>query len=768
MSARLRAIVVALALALAAAGFLVQRLVVDSDFTAFLPRGADARQAWLLGQLRQGPAARLILVGIAGGSAEERVATSRSLVDALAARPEFAYVSNGDLDVAQKDLEVLARHRYVLSPALTTTRFSEAGLRQALEEGIATLQSSFAVLEKPFLWRDPTGETLVLMKRMARDLATRREQGVWVDPAGERALMVLQTSSTGSDLAGQAAAIAALESEFARRASAGQTIVYSSPGTMAVASRAIVERDAQRVSLLSALGVLVVLLVAYRSLPVVAISFVPASLGLLAGAAAVQAAFGSVHAITLAFGATLLGESVDYPSYLLTSGAGSLEAGGRRNAVARSMGLAVATTACGSLALLLSGFDGLMQLGLMTAVGIVSAGAATWWLVPSLVPADWRFRPWRIGHPEASLRVPIAVTVAAFATLTVAAVAVFATRPLWDDDPARMNPLPPSLALQDRMLREAVGAPDARYFALVRAPTLQAARERAEALEAPLAAAVAQRLLGRYTLVTDDLPSDATQRRRLATLPGADALRSRLREAQQGLPYRPEAFAAFVKDVGDAKAAPLLKASDYAGTGIGLRVDALVSQDGGETRVIVPLAGVADADALGRALATAGDFVAIVDLRGEVGALLGAFRERALVATALGVAMIYGILAFGLDSPVRAARVVAPALLAVLWTLAAIAGTGHALTLFHLLAVLFVIGVGVNYMLFAFPAKGERIADTALASLAVVSATTLCAFGAMATSSIPVLRALGVTVTLGVVATLLASALLVAAMRRQT
>ena len=79
-------------------------------------------------------------------------------------------------------------------------------------------------------------------------------------------------------------------------------IVASSPGTMAVKSREVVKRDAQRVSMLSAIGVLVVLLVAYRSVPVVAVSFVPAALGLLVGVAAVQAPFGYVHALTVAFG----------------------------------------------------------------------------------------------------------------------------------------------------------------------------------------------------------------------------------------------------------------------------------------------------------------------------------------------------------------------------------------------------------------------------------------------------------------------------------
>jgi len=313
------------------------------------------------------------------------------------------------------------------------------------------------------------------------------------------------------------------------------------------------------------------------------------------------------------------------------------------------------------------------------------------------------------------------------------------------------------------VLRESAGAPDARFFALVRAPTLDAALERAESLATPLAGLVERRQLGGYTLVTTDLPSEATQRRRLAMLPDAETLRARVEQARQGLPYRPDAFAAFVKEAGEARTARPVRLDDYAGTGIGLRAQSLIATADRETRVIVPLSGVADIDAVRRALAS--DGVEIVDLRSEVGALLGAFRERATIATAIGVAMIYAILAIGLRAPLRAARVVAPAILAALWTLAAIAATGHALTIFHLIAALLVVGVGVNYMLFAFPARGERVSDTALTSLAVVSATTLCAFGAMATSSIPVLNALGVTVTLGVAATLAACALLVGAMR---
>jgi predicted exporter len=108
-------------------------------------------------------------------------------------------------------------------------------------------------------------------------------------------------------------------------------------------------------------------------------------------------------------------------------------------------------------------------------------------------------------------------------------------RPPWDDDPARLNPLPPSLAAQDRALRESAGAPDARFFALVRAPALEDALARTETLAKPLAGLVERRQLGGYTLVTDDVPSDATQRSRLAMLPDADELRARVQRAQQGV-----------------------------------------------------------------------------------------------------------------------------------------------------------------------------------------------------------------------------------------
>jgi predicted exporter len=118
----------------------------------------------------------------------------------------------------------------------------------------------------------------------------------------------------------------------------------------------------------------------------VALSALPVLTGLLVGVAAVSLVFGSVHGITLAFGITLIGEAVDYPSYVFTqrrSGESILDVLGR---VWPTLRLAVLTTVFGSLTLLLSSLQGLSQLGVLSMVGVLVAGLATRWVLPAVAP----------------------------------------------------------------------------------------------------------------------------------------------------------------------------------------------------------------------------------------------------------------------------------------------------------------------------------------------------------------------------------------------
>jgi predicted exporter len=80
-----RGAVVALWLAaVAACAWIAVRATYTADLTAFLPRSVTPSQALLIAQLRDGVAARLVLVGLECADEAALAATSRALADRCA------------------------------------------------------------------------------------------------------------------------------------------------------------------------------------------------------------------------------------------------------------------------------------------------------------------------------------------------------------------------------------------------------------------------------------------------------------------------------------------------------------------------------------------------------------------------------------------------------------------------------------------------------------------------------------------------------------
>jgi len=116
-----------------------------------------------------------------------------------------------------------------------------------------------------------------------------------------------------------------------------------------------------------------------------------------------------------------------------------------------------------------------------------------------------------------------------------------------------------------------------------------------------------------------------------------------------------------------------------------------------------------------------------------------------------------------LRSATRVLRVVTPLALSVLTVAGALAATGHRLTILHIVGMLLIVAVGSNYALFFDRVTSQQqhgsVALT-LASLAVANLATVIAFGVLASSSLPVLADLGMTVAPGTLLALLFAALL--------
>jgi len=263
------------------------------------------------------------------------------------------------------------------------------------------------------------------------------------------------------------------------------------------------------------------------------------------------------------------------------------------------------------------------------------------------------------------------------------------------------------------------------------------------------------------------LPSQATQRQRLASLPPDAELRRRLKAALADLPLRPDRLEPFLADVAKARSQRPLTRSDLDGTSLAQGVDALLLPSTGRWTALLPLrAGsdhVLDAARVRAALAKTGlAGVYFVDIKGESDRLYQGYLREAILLSLGGLAAILGLLLATTRSLARVFRIVAPLVVAVAVVIASLVLLGQPLILLHLVGMLLVVAVGSNYALFfdrGIEAGG--ISPRTLASLLLATSTTVVGFGILAFSSVPVLNAIGATVGPGAILALLFSAILV-------
>lgn len=752
-----------------------------ADFSAFLPAAPTPEQQLLADQLRAGALSRVMLIGIDGADASARAGVSRALAGVLREDPKFVTVNNGANGRFERERELLMNYRYVLSPAVSPDRFTVKGLRAAIGETLALLASPAGLLVKSLVTRDPTGEMLAVIDRIRPAEGPRLTDGVWVAPDGKRALLVARTRANGSDTDAQALAAAAVEDAFRKAtategaAAASARLAMTGPGVFSVRARAMVKHDVTQLTALSAALVIVLLLVVYRSPLALALGFVPVVSGALAGIAAVSLGFGVVHGITLGFGTTLIGEAIDYSIYLFVQ----VERGNKDSDESwighfwPTIRLGVLTSIAGFSALLFSGLPGLAQLGLYSIVGLAVAATVTRFVLPALLPERLRIRDLSglglrivaIARRGARLRTGVLV-------LSLASAAVLWTHRngLWDPELSSLNPITIEDRVLDGELRAALGASDARTMIAMHGATADEALAAAERVGQHLDALIVAGKLGGYESPAQFLPAGATQRARLDSLPDPQTLRTRLHAALEGMPLRAERLEPFVEDVSRARSQGLVTREQVAESALGIALDGLLFVDSsGRWTAMIGLRAPAgasasiDAQAVRRAVAAAMvPGALLLDLKAEVDRLYAGYFHRVLLMSAIGFAVIVLLLFAVLREPARVARVMAPLVAGVIFVAAWHVLAGTHLTIFHLVGLLLVAAVGSNYSLFfdRIATRSNANIGATVASLALANVTTVVAFGTLALSSIPVLKAIGSTVALGTFATLVFAAML--------
>jgi predicted exporter len=275
----------------------------------------------------------------------------------------------------------------------------------------------------------------------------------------------------------------------------------------------------------------------------------------------VSLVFGSVHGLTLGFGSTLIGETVDYAIYYLIQARGAGVAGTGwqrwRDLNWPTVRLGLLTSVCGFAALVFSGFPGLAQLGVFSIAGLVAAALATRYVLPMLAPDGATGMGMRRHMAQVAgmlvrglprLRWPLAAL-----GVVALGLVLWQGGHLWRADLGAMSPVPKSAQQLDEMLRNDIGASDGGVLVVAYGDDEQAALRNTEA-----AAARSMRWSTRANSSATRpsracCPARPPSRRASRACPMRRHAAASLAEATQGLPLPASRLGPFLADVEAAR-----------------------------------------------------------------------------------------------------------------------------------------------------------------------------------------------------------------------
>ncbi|WP_261874767.1 MMPL family transporter [Vibrio rarus] len=521
-------------------------------------------------------------------------------------------------------------------------------------------------------------------------------------------------------------------------------LFYAEFGTQSAKS------EISTIGLFSLLGVIVLIIGVFRSAAPLSLAILSITVGLLSALALTTLIFGRIHLFSLVFGASLIGVSIDYAFHYLTERLAAGEHWDSRKGlqhifVAITMGLA--TSLIGYLGMLIAPFPGLQQLALFSSIGLIAAYATVvaWYPILATKPTANRPLPgqklcqyWLILWSKRWVKISLPALCLAAALIPLKGLH-------YNDDIRQLQAMPDNLKQQELFISKLTGMHSSQQMLVVTASSDEELLQRLESLETEFATWQSKGEISGYQSLSQYISSTERQRESYQLIKQLYQQQGARLSQALNLHEPPKLSLAF---------APITL-QDYLASAVSDPTQFLyVGVTGKQVASVVVLHNLTDDEQV-KAYAHSHSDISYLNKAQEISALFAKYRVKVveLLLAALAVITLILLKRYGVK---HALKILLPSLLACLAGLAAAAATGASLNLFNLLALILIIGIGIDYTLFF--AEKSRSQSTLLA-ITLSALTTLLSFGLLSLSQTHAIHSFGITVLWGILVAWLLSPL---------
>lgn len=730
--------------------YLASHLHVVNGIGQFMPTAHQNHELQaLMNETQSGPLATTLMLRLSGNEAAELAKLSTQMTQEMNAQVEvFRDVRNSNTSIDDNAVDALFPYRYLLAEKQD---WSQAALKKNFEQRLVELRVGAGAMLGKYLTQDPQMVFIKYLHGIFNVSGPTLKHGVWFDAKEEAALIVAHVRSDSLDLDIMQRAVDDIHRTFTLLTSVKSAkLEIAGPGIMAVETRVSIEQVVTRLSIFMTILLVLVFTIAYRNLYLLLLAGIPLLSAVVVALAVTQFIFHQVHGIVLAFGITLLGVCLDYPLHLFSHLRKGEQASYSLNRIWSLLFLSGASSILAYLALLGSGFAGLSQLAVFAASGLFVALVVTRYMLPYWVSAD-RVNP-RLWTFNANLS-PTQRTGLAMLLLCLPALFIVKAEVFWETSIEAISPVPASAVASDRKLRHDLDLPEVSHVFIKTGEDLQAVLQASEDLAQQLLELQEREIVTGIWSPTKILPSAQLQRERQRLLPPEQQLLDNLNTVLHGLPFKPAAFTPWIDSVLDSHDLVPVDFSSIMATPLADVLRQGIFKQGNLWISTLRVSGVQSNAELYRWLDLHPDVKeSHVEIKRATEHLLVEYR-RSTFERFIGVVLFLTfIMLFWSRSIKSTVRIMLPVCIGALTGLAVPLLFGIAINVFHLLALLLVLGMGLDYSLFFNRINGDELERKQRTHAISISAlTTSAAFSVLAFSSIPVMVAMGQTVAAGVI-----------------